>query len=125
MQAVADLAAAVLYVCAERGKQTPGLAAERAEEEGRSFAQERQLTIIDTVKDAYGEPDPCRREGWLRVRELVESRTAAVVIVRWPACIAPDSSHELRHREIQWLQERGVQVRYSWVPLAEVGGEDK
>ncbi|WP_432158205.1 hypothetical protein [Streptomyces sp. bgisy153] len=123
--AAAAPATAVLYVCAERGQLNPGLAAQRAEEEGNAFAREHGLTIVDTVHDEYGEPDPCRRTGWQRVRELAESGAAAVVIVRWPACIAPEPSHTLRHREIQWLREHGVRVRYSWAPLAKSGGEAK
>ncbi|MEV5887577.1 hypothetical protein AB0L74_33935 [Streptomyces sp. NPDC052020] len=122
-QAAADPAAAVLYVRAERGKLNPTLAQEPAEEEGHAFAQQHRLTITDTVKDAYREPEPCLRAGWQRVRQLTESGTAAVVITRWPACIAPEPSCELRHRENQWLQEHGVRVRYSWAPLAQSGGE--
>lgn len=114
---------AVLYVCAERGMQTPGLAAERAETEGRAYAQEHRLTILDVIQDEFGEPDPCNRDGWKRVRELVESGAVAVVIVRWPACIAPERSHELRYREVRWLREHGARVRYSWEPLAADGGE--
>jgi hypothetical protein len=116
---------AVLYVCAERGTLTPGLAAERAEEEGRAYAQEHRLTILEVIRDEYGEPDPCHREGWKRVRELAESGAAAVVIARWPACIAPERSNELRYREIRWLREHGARLRYSWEPLATVGGDDK
>ncbi|MDG9709635.1 hypothetical protein [Streptomyces sp. DH10] len=124
--AVPDPAAAVLYVCARRGKLTPGLAAERAEEEGQSFAQERGLTITEVVKDEYGEPDPCRRTGWLRVRELAEAGEVATVIVRWPSSIAPEASSELRYRETRWLREHGVRVRYTWEPLvATDGGEDE
>ncbi|GAA3808225.1 hypothetical protein ACFQ0G_53535 [Streptomyces chiangmaiensis] len=117
---------AVLYVCVERSLMTPGLAAERAEEEGQSFAQARGLTITEVIRDPYGEPDPCLRKGWRRVRALAESGSVSVVIVRWPSAIAPDSSCELRHREICWLQdEHGVSVRYSWEPLAGVGGDAK
>ncbi|MEV6937887.1 hypothetical protein AB0N19_26470 [Streptomyces sp. NPDC051132] len=114
----------MLYVCAERSKLPPTLAADRAEAEGRAFAEARGLTLAEVVTDLYGEPDPCRRKGWMRVRELAESGAVGVVIVRWPACIAPDASHELRHREIRWLQDHGVLVRYSWEPLASGGGED-
>ncbi|MFI1507584.1 hypothetical protein [Streptomyces sp. NPDC020597] len=104
---------------------TPSLAAERAEAEGKSLAEAHGLTITEVISDPYGEPDPCKREGWARVRELVESGSADVVIVRWPSSVAPDHSPDLRHREIGWLQERGVRLRYSWAPLASTGGEAK
>ncbi|MFJ3310483.1 hypothetical protein ACIPSA_47465 [Streptomyces sp. NPDC086549] len=120
-----DPGAAVLYVCAERGTFAPDLAAERAETEGRTLAEARGLHLTEVITDPYGEPDPLHREGWVRVRELAESGTVAAVIVRWPAAIAPDSAHELRHREISWLQDRGVRVRYSWEPLASGSGEVK
>lgn len=124
--AVAALAsAAVLYVCAERSELTPTLAADRAEAEGRDFAETRGLTITEVITDPYGEPDPCHRQGWVRVRELAESGAVGLVIVRWPACIAPEAAHELRYREIIWLQGCGVRVRYSWGPLATGGGEAK
>ncbi|MEU2284299.1 hypothetical protein ABZ614_20555 [Streptomyces sp. NPDC013178] len=116
-----DPTAAVLYVCVARGKLMPGLASERAEAEGKSFAKLRGLSISDVIIDPYGEPDPCRREGWKHVRELAELAAVGVVIARWPACIAPDSSRDLRHREIRWLRERGVKVRYSWAPLVSGG----
>ncbi|WP_331720764.1 hypothetical protein OG762_52280 (plasmid) [Streptomyces sp. NBC_01136] len=117
-----DPSAAVLYVCAERGTSARGLPAERAVAEGRKFAEARGLALVETVTDPYGEPDPCHRQGWQRVRELAASAAVGVVIARWPACIAPDASHELRHREVRWLQDHGVRVRYSWAPLA-AGGE--
>ncbi|MGW1052879.1 hypothetical protein [Streptomyces sp. NPDC002521] len=113
-----DSVAAVLYVCVERSKLAPSQATQRAEGEGRSFATARDLRVTETIRDPYGEPDPRRREGWMRVRELAEAGSVGVVIVRWPAAIAPDGSHELRHREIRWLMKRGVQVRYSWAPLS-------
>lgn len=114
---------AVLYVCADRGPLMPALAAQRAEEEGHAFAQERGLTITEVVTDEYGEPDPRRREGWQRVRELAEAGAVTAVLVRWPAAIAPESSSECRYRETSWLQEHGVRVRYTWAPLATAGGE--
>ncbi|MBA2807695.1 MULTISPECIES: recombinase family protein [Streptomyces] len=120
-----DPTAAVLYVCAERGTLTPSLAAERAEEEGRSYAAARGVRITKTISDRYGEPDPQKREGWMRVRELAAAGSVGVVLVRWPAAIAPDTAHEWRYREIRWLSDHGVQVRYSWAPLTSVGGEIK
>ncbi|MGW0515557.1 hypothetical protein ACWD1W_41390 [Streptomyces olivaceoviridis] len=53
------------------------------------------------------------------MRTLAAAGTAATVIVRWPAVIAPDWAADLRHRETRWLQDQGVQVRYSWAPLAQ------
>lgn len=120
--ALPDPVATVLYVCADRGTLMPGLAAQRAVEEDHLFAQERGLTITEVVTDAYGEPDPCRREGWRRVRELAAAGLVSSVLVRWPAAIAPEVSSEYRYRETRWLQERGVRVRYTWAPLAAAGG---
>lgn len=70
---------AVLYVCAERGATMPGLAAQRAEGEGHAFARHHGLTITEVVTDRYGVPDPCRREGWQRIRSL--ARAGAVTAV--------------------------------------------
>lgn len=120
-----DTRAAVLYVCAERGTYAPGLAAKRAEEEGRALAEERGLRVAEVISDPFGEPDPQCREGWMRVRELAETAAVAVVIVRWPSAIAPDAAHDRRHREVQWLQDHGVQVRYSWEPLRTSDGEGR
>ncbi|QRX97419.1 hypothetical protein JNO44_37890 [Streptomyces noursei] len=111
----------MLYVCAERGRLAPTLAAERAEQEGREFAATRGLCLVEVVTDVYGEPEPCHRAGWTRVRELAATGKVGVLIVRWPAAISPDATHEVRHREIRWLQDRGVQVRYSWAPLTADG----
>lgn len=110
---------AVLYVCAEQGLLNPRLGAKRAEQEGRVFAAAHNITIIKTVTDPYGQPDPLCREGWRRVREL--ARRGEMVIVRWPTAIAPNCSHELRHREISELHQQGVSVRYSWAPPAQMG----
>ncbi|MET7814219.1 hypothetical protein ABZT26_25650 [Streptomyces sp. NPDC005395] len=112
---------AVLYVCAERSLLTPTLGAERAEQEGRVYAATRNITIVETVTDPYGQPDPMCREGWRRVRELAKLGDVEMVIVRWPTAIAPDRAQELRHREINELQGQGVRVRYSWAPLSMVG----
>ncbi|MFC8856841.1 hypothetical protein ACFT5D_27735 [Streptomyces sp. NPDC057144] len=119
-----DLGAAVLYVCAERGRLVPTLAADRAETEGRAFAEERGLRLTDVITDPYGDVEPTRRAGWRLVRALAEAGTVGTVIVRWPAAIAPDGAADLRHREIRWLQDHGVQVRYSWAPLA-AGGDGR
>ncbi|MGX1727967.1 hypothetical protein ACWIGE_15000 [Streptomyces diastaticus] len=111
---------AVLYVCADRGRQMPSLAAERALAEGRAFAKRHELTITVVVTDRYGEPDPARRPGWLKVRELAATGGIEAVLVRWPAAIAPDAVREYQDRETRWLQGHGVQVRYTWAPLAKV-----
>jgi hypothetical protein len=115
----------VLYVCADRGTLMPGLAAERAEEEGHAFAQQRGLTVTEVVIDEFGESDPGRREGWRRVRDLAKAGAIATVLVRWPASIAPEGAHELRHRETAWLHAHGVRVRYTWAPLASTNGEGR
>ncbi|MEU9593758.1 recombinase family protein [Streptomyces sp. NPDC048219] len=112
---------AVLYVCCERSLLRPALGAERAEEEGRAFAAERDITILETVTDPYGQPDPARRSGWQRVRELAHLGDIGMVIVRWPPSIAPEMPHDLRRRETSKLKEHGVDVRYSWAPPVAAG----
>ncbi|WP_242537152.1 hypothetical protein [Streptomyces albidoflavus] len=114
---------AVLYVCADRGALMPTLGSQRAQMEGQHFADERGLTITEIITDSYGEPDPTQRKGWQRVRELTETGAVSVVLIRWPAALAPDSAHELRHRESLWLQQQGVRLLYTWPPLAKIGGE--
>lgn len=47
----------------------------------------------------------------------------AVVLVRWPVVIAPESRHEDRYQQVAWLRELGVSVRYTWAPLAASNGE--
>ncbi|MGW5867114.1 hypothetical protein ACWFRJ_33700 [Streptomyces sp. NPDC055239] len=108
----------VLYVCADRARPGPGAATQRAQTEGHAFAQERGLTIAEVVTDTYGEPDPAQRGGWRRVKQLVQTGHITAVLVRWPSAIAPESVDELRHREIAWLNDRGVPVRYTWAPLS-------
>ncbi|MCL6281550.1 hypothetical protein M3398_30270 [Streptomyces albidoflavus] len=110
----------VLYICADRGRQMPSLAAERALAEGRAFAERHELTITVVVTDRYGEPDPARRPGWLKVRALAAAGGVEAVLVRWPAAIAPDVVREYQDRETRWLQDHGVRVRYTWAPLAKV-----
>ncbi|MCC8455592.1 recombinase family protein [Streptomyces rochei] len=119
-----DTGAAVLYVCAERGRLVPTLAADRAQSEGRAYATAHGYRLTDVITDPYGEADPVRRAGWRLVRALAQAGTISTVIVRWPAAIAPDGAADLRHREIRWLQDHGVQVRYSWAPLA-AGGDPR
>ncbi|MBX7555383.1 hypothetical protein K1Y78_47710 [Streptomyces sp. tea 10] len=112
----------MLYVCAERGAMMPGLAAQRAQEEGHAYARDHGLTITEVVTDRYGVPDPCRREGWQRIRALAQAGAVAAVIVRWPAAIAPESVCDYRHRETAWLTEHGVRLHYTWAPMAARGG---
>ncbi|MCD9878173.1 hypothetical protein [Streptomyces guryensis] len=108
---------AVLYVCAERSPGNPGVAAERAEQEGKEFAEARNLGVVETIRDPYGEVDPQARMGWQKVRRMAVRREICTVIVRWPSAISPD--HETRYTEIAALQENGVRVLFSWAPLAE------
>ncbi|MFJ2627636.1 hypothetical protein ACIO6T_30620 [Streptomyces sp. NPDC087532] len=112
----------VLYVCAERSATMPGLAARRAEEEGRAYARDHGLTITEVVTDRFGVPDPCRREGWQQVRALAKDGVVAAVLVRWPAAIAPESASDCRHREADWLAGHGVRLHYTWEPMAAKGG---
>ncbi|MFY0515988.1 hypothetical protein ACOMD4_37230 [Streptomyces anulatus] len=116
--AVPDPSAAVLYVCADRSPSMPELASERAVEEGQEFARERGLRVMEVVTDLFGEPDPALRKGWQRVRALAAAGAVATVLVRWPASIAPEATHEYRYRETNWLQDQGVRVFYTWAPLA-------
>ncbi|MFI6209185.1 hypothetical protein ACIBAI_22735 [Streptomyces sp. NPDC051041] len=95
----------------------------RAQHEAQEFAQQRGIDIVEVITDPYGEPDPCRREGWQRVPQLVESGAVGMVITRWPAAIAPAPSHELRYRETEWLRDHGAWVRRSWAPPAARHGE--
>ncbi|MFF3196710.1 recombinase family protein [Streptomyces misionensis] len=113
-----DPCTALLYVCVDRGILSPELPAERAEEEGRAYAAVRGWRVAEVITDPYGEPDPQHREGWRRVRQLVQAGAAATVITRWPEAVAPSAAADLRHREVRWLQAHGVRVRYSWAPLA-------
>uniref|UniRef100_A0AAU3GSY4 Recombinase family protein n=1 Tax=Streptomyces sp. NBC_01401 TaxID=2903854 RepID=A0AAU3GSY4_9ACTN len=111
----------VLYVCADRARTVSGGAAQRAQAEGHAFAEERGLTIAEVVTDTYGEPDPARRTGWRRVRQLAQTGHVTEVLVRWPSAIAPESARELRHREADWLHDHGVRLRYTWAPLSSRG----
>jgi hypothetical protein len=118
-----DTPAAVLYVCVQNSRNAPGLAEQRAVEEGHSFADKRQMRFVAEVTDPYGKPTPQKREGWLRIREMAERAEMTSLITRWPNSISPQ--HELRYPEIAWLKDRGVSMLFSWAPLAVLGGEDK
>ena len=106
-----------------RPASTPGLAEQRAMEEGHSFADRREMRIVAEVTDPYDEPIPQKREGWLRIREMAERGEMTSVITRWPTAISPQ--HELRYPEIAWLREHGVRILFSWPPLFTLGGEDR
>ncbi|MCF3143777.1 hypothetical protein [Streptomyces platensis] len=107
---------AVLYICAQRSQEAPGLAQQRAQEEGRKFADQHGLEVVAEIADPYGEPNPQKRSGWMRVREMAERRLAKTVITRWPNALSPD--HELRYPELDHLGRHGCQVQFSWAPLA-------
>lgn len=115
--------AAVLYVCMEPSRDNPSLAGQRAEEEGHSFAEAHRLRIGTEITDAYGEPVPQRRDGWRRLREMAAHGEIRAVITRWPNCISPQ--HELRYAEIVWLKSHGVNVLFSWAPLAALWSEGR
>ncbi|MFJ7242868.1 hypothetical protein ACIQWB_37925 [Streptomyces olivaceus] len=122
MERIVSAGPAVLYVCAQRGRRIPLLAADRAKTEGRAYATAHGLRLTDVISDPYGDPDPAIRAGWRLVRALALASTIGTVIVRWPEVIAPDVAIGLRYREIRWLQNYDVPVRYSWAPLAAGGG---
>ncbi|MGD3105521.1 hypothetical protein [Streptomyces sp. YGL11-2] len=111
---------AVLYVCATRSGQPLGLAEQRAVEEGHSFAEKHGLRIKAQISDPYGEPNPCRRSGWLRVREMAERGEIGAVLTRWPNAVSPVS--ELRNPELDYLGRHGAQLFFTWAPLSAVAG---
>ncbi|MFF4699951.1 hypothetical protein [Streptomyces chattanoogensis] len=115
-------ATAVLYVCAERrpGPQSLDEVRTAAEREGRALADQHDLRIVAMVTDPYGEPDPQRRSGWMRVRELAERNEVSTVITRWPDALSP--RHEMRYLEVDYLRQNRCQVLYSWQPLAALVG---
>ncbi|MFE5596885.1 hypothetical protein [Streptomyces sp. NPDC056549] len=106
---------AVVYACVEC-KADSTLVQERAIDEGHDFAERHDLTVVDTITDPYGDPNPQAREGWQRVRDLAADGKVNKVIVRWPNSISP--VHEARYGEIAYLQEHGVRVLFSCAPLA-------
>ncbi|MGW2027881.1 hypothetical protein [Streptomyces decoyicus] len=106
---------AVLYICAQRTGSS-SLATERAIEEGRAFAQRHDLRIVKEIPDPYGEPVPWHRSGWSQVREMAKDHEIDVVIVRWPNSLSGDPA--LRAAELDYLRRLGVQIRFSWAPLA-------
>ncbi|MFJ8676749.1 hypothetical protein [Streptomyces sp. NPDC093589] len=118
VQKMPKTARAVLYICAQR-EGASSLAADRAIEEGRAFAKRHGLRMVAEVLDAYGDPVPWRRSGWGRVREMAENGEMDVVIVRWPNALSPE--REKRAPELDYLGRHGVQIRFSWAPLAVAG----
>ncbi|MCB5911976.1 recombinase family protein [Streptomyces pinistramenti] len=115
---------AVLYICATTDRSST-VGADRAAGEGREFALDKGLRIVDTVTDLYGEPVPSKRPGWVRVREMAERGEIGVVIVRWPTALSPVRA--MRDPELEHLGRHGVQVLYTWAPLASpiVGGASR
>ncbi|MFF8896070.1 hypothetical protein ACF082_01070 [Streptomyces lydicus] len=111
---------AVLYICASRSQDVPGVAHERAVQEGRDFAVKNGLRIVAEIVDRYGEPVPQRRAGWLKVREMAERGEVEVVITRWPNALSPAS--EFRHPELDHLGRHGAQLFFSWAPLSAMAG---
>ncbi|MFD9816085.1 hypothetical protein [Streptomyces sp. NPDC059080] len=111
---------AVLYVCATRPGQLRGLAEERAVEEGLRFAEKHSLCVTVQISDPYGEPNPCGRPGWLRVREMAERGEVGVVLTRWPNAVSPTPG--LRHPELDHLVSHGVQLFFTWAPLNAMAG---
>ncbi|MEW1655868.1 hypothetical protein [Streptomyces sp. NPDC093707] len=107
---------AVLYICATRSGQPLSLAEQRAVEEGHSFAEKHGLYITAQISDPYGEPNPCRRSGWLRVREMAERGEVGVVLTRWPSAVSCLS--ELRYPELDYLGRHGTQLFFTWAPLS-------
>ncbi|MDG9720549.1 hypothetical protein [Streptomyces sp. DH24] len=108
---------AVIYVHMAPGRE-PG----PAEAEARAFADKRGLAVTAVVTDPYGEPDPAGRPGWQRVRDTAARGGIGTVVVRLPSCIAPEHAHEVRYREMRWLLDRGVRVRFSWPALTPPDG---
>ncbi|MFJ5588390.1 hypothetical protein ACIQCG_01410 [Streptomyces noursei] len=108
-------AQAVLYVCAARaGTVTVSVA--RAREEGRAFAEHNGMRIVSEINDVFGEPDPRQRPGWVEVREMAQRDEIGVVIMRWPNALSPVV--ELQGPEVDLLGAHGVQIQYTWEPLA-------
>ncbi|MFJ6752227.1 hypothetical protein ACIQNI_29200 [Streptomyces sp. NPDC091266] len=110
---------AVLYICAERSEVSK-LGTKRAADEGRAFADRHSLWIVDEITDPYGEPIPWKRSGWAQIREMAEDGAMEVAIVRWPNALSPQPA--LRSPELDYLGRHGVQVRFSWAPLALLAG---
>ncbi|WP_128504472.1 hypothetical protein [Streptomyces inhibens] len=54
------------------------------------------------IVDSYGDPVPCRRSGWARLREMAKNGEMDVVIVRWPNALSVDRA--LRAPELKHLK---------------------
>ncbi|UQA95702.1 hypothetical protein [Streptomyces halobius] len=105
---------AALYICARRPGTMSTQPEDKALAEGQAHAERHGWPILHTITDPYDEANPQQRPGWLRVRTLAAANRIGVVITRWPASIAPESLHELRHEEIGKLAADGCTVDYSW-----------
>ncbi|MFI9081950.1 hypothetical protein ACIGW8_36860 [Streptomyces sioyaensis] len=104
--------AAALYLCCRRDRHRDD-SEDRARVEGQEYAEQHGLTIIDTIRDPYGqEHDPTQRPGWQHVMKLAEAGDIAFVLTRWPACVSPQ--HEQAYEADQTLRRYGAQVRYTW-----------
>ncbi|MFE3652010.1 recombinase family protein [Streptomyces sp. NPDC059152] len=110
---------AVLYVCAARAGAVT-VSVTRAREEGRAFAKQNAMRIVREINDAFGDPEPRQRPGWVEVREMARRGEIDVVIVRWPNALSPVV--ELQYPEVDQLGAHGVQIRYAWEPLAALAG---
>lgn len=106
---------AILYVCTARTRTNGDIAAKRALEEGRAYAEKNHLTIIEEISDSITVTMPHDRDGWSRIRELAEGQQISHVITRWPNAIANDPG--IRTAEISHLRSEGVAVRFTWAPL--------
>jgi hypothetical protein len=111
---------AVLYA---RVRRSPDDRPERrALDEGRAWAAAHGVEIAEEVTDRFiGGDSPADREGWSRVRVLVETGKAGMVVTRWHSCIALDDA--ARRRETAWLTGHGAQLVYTWVPLRDASHE--
>lgn len=110
---------AVLYVCAAPSESKPDLPAESAEEEGRTFAGEHSLAIVEVITDDFGERIPNRRPGWQQVMELVKTGAVTHVVTRWPNSISTDEDQ--RYTATGIVKGHGVGVCYTWKPLSVLG----
>lgn len=104
----------VLYACVRR--RADDRSEQRALDEGRVWAAEHGVTLTEEITDAFtGSREPAERDGWRRVRDLVETGKATVVVTRWHSCLSLDDA--TRRRETAWLTGHGARLVYTWEPL--------